>query len=154
MTTDDLTSPPPPHAGLRGTVWTLLTLAAAAVTAHFALALADGVTFLGGTSYDTEFVDVDVWSLGFLLVVPVFLAVRANPWVMPAALLAASWPQFSVASTTVERYVTSGWADGLESLAYVQPVLMTGAYLLAAGLAVVLARRQRAAGRFGEPSRL
>jgi hypothetical protein len=59
-----------------------------------------------------------------------------------------------VASTTVERYVTSGWADGLESLAYVQPVLMTGAYLLAAGLAVVLARRQRAAGRFGEPSRL
>lgn len=75
-----------------------------------ALTTASRVVHLGGSSYETEFVEPGWWLAGWVLVVPVFLAARAHRILAaPAALLAAA-PQFLLARAVVVRASTRGGA--------------------------------------------
>ncbi len=82
-----------------------------------------------------------MWNLAWLLVIPVFLATRRWPRFAVAWIAAAAVPQFVAAYETVDRYVRSGWSDGLEIFTFLWPIGMTGAFAIAAVLAAQLRRR-------------
>ncbi len=116
---------------------------AAAVLAAVSLATASGVTQVSRWDFDTEFADPLWWNLGWLLVVPVFFVARAwrdVGWLLLSGLCPAV-PQFVIAAVVVRRYADTGWGDGLEYLAYAQAAVMTLAFLLAALLGYLGARR-------------
>ena len=113
----------------------------AATVALLALWAADGAVRVSRDTFRTEFIDVAVWNLAWLLVVPVFVATRTWPRLAVAWVAAAALPQFVAAYVTVARYVRSGWSDGLEIFAFVWPIFMTGAYAVAAVLAARLRPR-------------
>jgi hypothetical protein len=98
-------------------------LALSTAIAVLALRAASGVTALGGDSYRTEFISSWWWTAFLLVPVPVVLARR---WPRSAAVpvLALVLPQVVAAAVCVSRYRSSGWGDGLEALAFVQPLLL------------------------------
>jgi len=134
-----------PHDIKRALVWTLVTVAGACAVAYLALADVAGVTRVAGSTYETEFVNGGWWNLGFALAVPVYLATRASYWFAPAAVLIATVAQLYIADTVVERYLESGWGDGLESLSYAWAIAMGVFFALAAvgGVVVTHVRRRR-----------
>ena len=104
--------------------------------AALALGTARGVTPLGGNSYDTEFISAWWWLAWLVAPAPVVAAGR-RPAVAARQTVALVLPQFGAAAVCVARYRSSGWADGLEGLAFLFPVLLT----VVTGAAVVLRRR-------------
>ena len=104
------------------------------VTCLVALALAEGVTRIGPSSYDTEFID-DRASAPLLLV-PVLAGV-AGTFSLRVALVAgvlATVPAVLTQVEVVRRYRVSGWADGLEVLGYLVPALLLVGCLAGAGI--------------------
>jgi hypothetical protein len=133
---------PPPVLGRRRDLvgdlaGALVVLALSVGVAVLALATADGVTPLGDDAYRIEFASA-WWWLAWLLVPIPALTARRRP--RGAALQAAALvlPQFVAAAVCVSRYRSSGWSDGLEGLAFLQPVLLT---VVTCGLVALLRRR-------------
>lgn len=133
------------HQVGKAACWSLVTIVAALLGAYLVLTGTDGLGNSSGSSNEAELVNKTVWMTAFGLVVPVYLAARASPYVAPAVVLAAAWPQFYVAKVVVERYQASGWGEGMESLNEVQAGFMAAAYVVAALLG--------AGTRAGRPAR-
>ncbi|NEM06849.1 hypothetical protein GCU54_12610 [Geodermatophilus normandii] len=112
-------------------------LAVSAGIAALALALAQGVVPLGGSSYRTEFIS-PWWWLAFLLVPVPAVAARTRAATAAAATAALVVPQFAAAAVVVGRYRSSGWSDGLEVFAFGHPLLLT----LVTAILVALVRRR------------
>lgn len=115
---------------------------AIAIPVH-ALVTATGVTYLGDSSYDTEFIALS-WSWSWLLVLIPGVAAWFRPllaWLLGFVVVV---PQIVAAAVTVGRYTTSGWGDGLEGLSFLLPIGMT--VLVAAQILIATAvRRHRRA---------
>ncbi|MEU4333926.1 hypothetical protein AB0F59_04795 [Micromonospora lupini] len=108
-----------------------------------ALQTATGVTYLGGTSYETEFANPTWWMAGFFLFLPIYLVSYRYPKHAAISVVAALVPQFVLPTVVVHRYVDGGWGDGLESLGYVAPILMTPMFAATAAFAAWHGRRNR-----------
>lgn len=140
----------------------LLAVALLAVTTLSALAFTrlsltnvDGEVYLGEGSYETEFVNMEWWWATFLLVIPIFFGAWAGVWTAPFAVVVSTAAVYHIADTNVERYVASGWADGLETgfgvlFVVVEAVLFLGAAVAGVGVRFLRAwlrrRRQPAPG--------
>ena len=99
----------------------VLTGLASSVISLLALERASGVTKIGRSSFDTEFIDGGTLQLAWLLLP---LAAAAGWLSLRAAVLAvvgATVPLVFAMTETVNRYRESGWADGLEVLGYLLP---------------------------------
>jgi hypothetical protein len=118
-------------------VVTLVVLLLSVGVAVLALATADGVTPLGDDAYRTEFISAWWWLAWLLVPVPVLTA-RRRPRAAVLQAAALVLPQFVAAAVCVARYRSSGWSDGLEGLAFLQPVALT---VVTGGLVVLLRRR-------------
>jgi hypothetical protein len=101
-----------------------VVLALSTGVAVLALVTARGVTPLGGDSYATEFIS-GWWWAAFLLVPLTVAAVRRWPGPAAVPVLALVLPQVVAAAVAVGRFRAAGWADGLEGLAFVHPLLLT-----------------------------
>ncbi|MFI5960176.1 hypothetical protein [Cryptosporangium sp. NPDC051539] len=134
--------------------WRLPSLAAIATTGiavlftYLALHDPPGVVSAGGNDVDTDFAN-DQWvTAGLLLAVPIVLIGFRSVWLGLASALACGVTQFVIAEVVVERYATSDWSDGLEGLAYVYALLVTGSFLTVALVGAGVGRwRRRAASR-------
>ena len=102
----------------------LTVLALSAGIAVLALATAEGVTYLGDDSYRTEFISA-WWWLAWLLVPVPALTARRRPRAALLQTAALVLPQFVAAGVCVSRYRSAGWSDGLEGLAFLQPIALT-----------------------------
>jgi hypothetical protein len=102
----------------------LVLLALSVGVAVLALATARGVTPLGDDVYATEFISAWWWLAWLLLPAPVATA-RRRPGAAALQTVALVLPQFAAAAVCVARYRSSGWADGLEVLTFLHPVLLT-----------------------------
>jgi hypothetical protein len=71
----------------------------------------------------------NLWWLGFLLFVPVYLVARRSALLALPAVAVAVAPQFAVAGIGIDRMVAD---DGLEALLYVLPLAMTVLRVVAA----------------------
>jgi hypothetical protein len=117
--------PPPSVLGGRRNLPAVLAVLALSVgVAVLALVTARGVTYLGGNSYRTEFISAWWWLVWLLVPVPVG-TVRRRPTAAAGQTVALVLPQFVAAAVCVARYRSSGWADGLEVLAFLHPALLT-----------------------------
>lgn len=76
-----------------------------------ALQTATGVTYLGGSSYNTEFANPTWWLAGFLLFVPIYLSSRRYPRHAAISVVAALVPQFALPTVVVYRYTAGGWGS-------------------------------------------
>lgn len=130
------------HRTLSGFAWAVATTAASFGVGAWALAAASGVTQISGTDYNTEFIDGTVSWLATLLLVGVYLATARH---VAAGLLAAvglvagqAWAM----TVCIQRYIDSGWGDGLEVLGYLGPIFL-GFYALVVILVTWLVRRKR-----------
>jgi hypothetical protein len=114
--------------------------AASLAAGLLALDVASGVTTISDTSYDTEFIDMQLAWVAVVLVA----AAAALSWVggLVAAVL-ASIPQWWAMARAVARYDESGWSDGLEVLGYLYPILFTLVSLGTAFVGAALGRRRR-----------
>jgi hypothetical protein len=131
--------------GVRGVVGAVATAGLAVTVAWLgtalALATAEGVTPVPGgpgETYDTEFIEGGLYVA--TAVVSVGLVGLAARWSWPTA--AVGWAGAVTAlwwggSETVNRYVESGWSDGLEVFVYIVPVTAG-----IGGLILLLALRQ------------
>lgn len=72
-----------------------------------------------GDCCNTEFVNNGWWMAMGGLIVPIWWVTRCQVWAAIPAVAVPTYASFYIASTTIDRYVESGWGDGLESLAYV-----------------------------------
>jgi hypothetical protein len=66
------------------------------------------------------------------------LTARRRPRAAALQTVALVLPQFVAAAVCVARYRSSGWSDGLESLAFLLPVALT---VVTGGLVLLLRRR-------------
>lgn len=139
-----------PHRGTkRAAVLSVAAFAASVVIALVALSVASGETLLPGStnSYDTEFIDMTVMQLSWVVVPLLGFAAASSA---PIALLGTagmSVSQFLAMAETVRRYEESGWADGLEVLGYLFPIALTLATLVAVLVGWLLGRGARAQRR-------
>ena len=110
--------------------WLAVTAAASMVIAVLSVQLVSPAVRAGGqpASVDTT---SDVWWLGFLLFVPVYLVARWSAWLALPAVAVAVVPQFEVATIGIDRMIGD---DGLEALLYLLPIGMT---VLCLGAALV-----------------
>jgi len=97
-----------------------------------------------GTCCNTEFVHGEWWLPMIGLVVPIWWVTRMMVWASIPAFAMPTYATFYVADTTVNRYVESGWGDGLESLAYVGSVIHGLLFAVAAAIGVLSWRRRMA----------
>lgn len=125
-------------------------LAALAAGGSLALALlslhlADGVTFLGDSSYDTEFLDPAVLRLVPVLLPVLGLAAYYSGRVGLLALVGATLPLGYAAAESIRRTDEAGWSDGLEVLVWLLPIglLLAGAIAWAVGVLAGRAARRR-----------
>lgn len=96
-----------------------------------------------GTCCHTEFVN-DTWWLALAVVaVPIWWVTRSALWAGFVAVAVPTYATFYIASTTIDRYLDSGWGDGLEVLAYVGSVMHLCLFLVAATIGVWSWRRRR-----------
>ncbi len=119
---------------------------AQATLAVLSLATASGVTYLGGSSYETEFAHPGWWWASLLLAVPVGLLSWWRPRIAAPLVLAAAVPQLALAHEVVQRYDESGWSDGLEVLAYVVAVFVVLVLAVAALAGALLGRASTSRG--------
>ncbi|MBS2936256.1 hypothetical protein KDN32_00695 [Nocardioides sp. J2M5] len=127
-------------------VWTAALAATAAAVAWsgtaVALAVAPGVTVLGGDTYDTEFIDGPFYLMAALLSLGLVAVAAAWSWRWAVAGLLASVGALTWgAAVCVRRYADSGWGDGLEVLVYVVPLGVAVAGLVLVTLIPWLRRR-------------
>jgi hypothetical protein len=139
--TTTLTSPTRPMRP--AVIGAVLTMAAAGLLTYLALHNPPGAIPLGNNDYDTQFVN-DRWiTASLLLAVPIFLVSRWSGWLGAATVLVAGGLQMVIAEVTVDRYVSSGWSDGLEAFAYVYGLAEALLFAVAAVVGWVLGRRAR-----------
>lgn len=126
----------------------VLTVAAAAVsvaTVLVALAVASGDTLVPGSdsSHDTEFIDMSVLQISWVVVPLLGIAARSSARVALLGTAAMALSQFLAMAETVRRYEESGWADGLEVLGYLFPITLTVVTLGAVLVGWLVGRRSR-----------
>jgi len=126
-----------------GLSWVAVTLVGSVVIGLVGLAAARGVTRIGRSSYETEFIHPTTSAVLLLLVLPALLAGWSTGRLVVPAVLAAAVPQWFVAGEVVERYQESGWGDGLEVFAYLTPVWVGLLCALAASLGWLVGRNRR-----------
>jgi hypothetical protein len=130
--TDSPQSAPPRRTWRAPAAAALLTTGVAAVLTYLALHNPPGVVPAGGSNVDTDFTN-DQWvTAGLLLAIPIFVIGFRSVWFGLAAALACGVTQLVIAEVTVERYVDSGWSDGLEGLAYIYALFVAGLFVGAA----------------------
>lgn len=86
---------------------TLLALSAGVMAV--ALATASGVTYVGNSSYETEFVNPRWGHVGWLLCVPVFATAWRYPTAARLSVLGAAAPQWVGMWVVLLRYAESFW---------------------------------------------
>ncbi len=147
-------APPPPAARAGGKTsqrwlpWlpVLVALALSTAISVLALSTASGVTYLGDSSYDTEFVS-GWWGLAWFL--PLLPGVTAwfRPLVAAWQGLAVAGPQVVTAAIVVNRYRVSDWGDGLEFLSFLMPLGLVAVSAVLIAAALIFSPRSRAARR-------
>lgn len=110
-----------------------------------ALAVASGVTRLGGDTYDTEFISSPVYVAAAALGVTLAggAAWWSWRWAVGGLVLAVAGLVWG-GTVTVGRYAESSWGDGLEVFVYLVPL---GAAVVGSGavaVAALLSRRSAA----------
>lgn len=116
-------------------IWAVAAVCLAALLVVLSLADVPGATRrANGSCCRTEFVNGPWWTACFALVVPIVLAARGSKLAGLAAALAGAAAVFFIADTVVNRYVESGWGDGLESLGYVYAMVQSVVFFLAVPL--------------------
>jgi hypothetical protein len=137
---------PSPRRTKRAAVLSVAAFAASVVIALVALAVASGDTLLpgSGSSYDTEFIDMAVLQLSWVVVPLLGIAAASSVRVALLGTAAMAVSQFLAMAETVRRYEESGWADGLEVLGYLFPITLTVVTLGAVLVGWRLGRRARA----------
>jgi hypothetical protein len=113
----------------------LAVLVLSSAIAVLALATADGITRLTDIDHRVEFISA-WWWLAWLLVPVPALTARRRPRAAVLQAAALVLPHFVAAAVVVSRYRSSGWSDGLESMAFLHPIGLT----VVAGLLVALLR--------------
>ncbi|CAN5304733.1 hypothetical protein BH18ACT9_BH18ACT9_14250 [soil metagenome] len=126
-----------------GLVWVAVTLAGSVAIGLVGLAAARGVTRIGRSSYDTEFIHPATSGALLLLLLPAMMAGRSAGRLVVPVVLAAAVPQWLVAGEVVGRYQESGWGDGLEVFAYLTPLWVGFLCAVAASLGWLLGRNRR-----------
>jgi hypothetical protein len=101
--------------------WLAVTAGASMVIAVLSVQLVSPSVRAGGQPASVATTS-DVWWLGFLLFVPVFLVARWSAWLALPAVAVAAVPQFVVANIGIDRMIAD---DGLEALLYLLPIAMT-----------------------------
>lgn len=96
-----------------------------------------------GDCCNTEFVNNQWWLPMFALALPIWWVTRSVVWAAIPAIAVPTFASFHVADTTVNRYVQSGWGDGLESLAYVGTIVHGFLFVLAAVIGIFSWRRRQ-----------
>ncbi len=142
-----LDSNTPARSGARlgaGLGWVVVALAGSVVIGLVGLTAARGVTRIGRSSYETEFIHPATSAALLLLVLPALLAGWSAGRLVVPAVLAGAVPQWFVAAEVVDRYRESGWGDGLEVFAYLTPVWVGMLCTVAATLGWLLGRNRRA----------
>ena len=110
--------------------WLALTAGATLTVAVLSVELVSPSVRAGGQPASVDTLS-DLWWLGFLLFVPVYLVARRSVLLALPAVAIAVMPQFEVARIGIDRMVGD---DGLESLLYLLPIGMT---VLCLGSAIV-----------------
>ncbi len=98
-----------------------------------------------GDCCNTEFVNNGWWLAMVGLGVPVWWVTRTLPWLAIPAVVIPTYATFHVASTVIDRYLDSGWGDGLEVLSYVVSLGHALVFLVAAAIGIFSWRRRRRA---------
>ena len=128
----------------RAAFLSVLAVVASTAIVLVALAVASGAQPRpgSGTSYDTEFVDMAVlhlsWLLAPLLGVTAFFSARVA--LLGVAGVAIS--QFLAMAETVHRYDESEWSDGLQVLGYLFPIAVTACCLGSVAIGWLVGRRR------------
>ena len=135
----------PASSWRHGALGLLLTAVAGGAMTYLALHNAPGVISHSDINVDTDFTNDNWVTASLLLVVPIFLTARVSGWFGSAAALVAGFLQFVIADVTVERFVDSGWSDGLEGLAYVYALFVAMIFAAAALVGWFTTRRKRRA---------
>lgn len=77
--------------------------------------------------------------------VPIWWVTRAQVWAALPAVVIPTYASFHIASTVVDRYLDSGWGDGLESLSYVINIGHAFVFAVAAAVGAFSWRSRRRA---------
>ena len=116
---------------------------ASAVIARLALDRASGVTRPGGRCCETEFIDGAVLNASWLLVPVLAIAAAFSVRLALTGLVGVAVPQFWAMKVAGDRYVESGWSQGLEVLGYLFPVGLMAVAVLCMSLGWHIARPRR-----------
>lgn len=96
-----------------------------------------------GSCCDTEFVNGWVWPWVLVIALPILWVAGRQPVLGLLAAAIASYASFHIVSVGIDRYLESGWGDGLESLGYIGSAAHAIVFALAAGLGYVWWRHRR-----------
>ena len=122
-----------------------MAVLASAVIVLVALGVASGARPRPGsdTSYDTEFIDMAVLHLSWLLAPLLGVTASLSARVALLGVVGVAVSQFWAMAETVDRYQESGWSDGLEVLGYLFPITLTLVSLGAVLVGWLVGRRRR-----------
>ena len=116
---------------------------ASAFISRLALDRAGGVTRPGGRCCETEFIDTAVLNASWLLVPVLAIAAVFSVRVAFVGLVGVAVPQFWAMKVTGDRYVESGWSQGLEVLGYLFPIGLIAVAVLCMSAGWHIGRRRR-----------
>ena len=135
----------PHQPAMRAAALSVAAVALSVVVVLVALAVASGETLLpgSGSSYDTEFIDMSVLQISWVVVPLLGAAAASSARIALVGAAAMAVSQFLAMAETVRRYEESGWADGLEVLGYLFPITLTVVTLGAVLVGWLVGRRSR-----------
>jgi hypothetical protein len=96
-----------------------------------------------GSCCSTTFVNGGWWQAFIVLVIPIWVAARPYSWAGLLALAVPTCATFYIANETTNRYINSGWGDGLRIFNYVGSTVHLVAFLAACGYGSLAYRRRR-----------
>lgn len=113
------------------------------VLSLLSLGLAEGVTAIDATSYETEFIDPTMLRLIPLLLPVIAFAAYHSARVGAVALVAAAVPLAYAVQVSIQRTDEAGFGSGLEMLSWVIPVGFAAAGLVAVVVGALIGHARR-----------
>jgi hypothetical protein len=96
-----------------------------------------------GDCCNTSFVNDGWWLMLTVVAIPIAWVTRLSLWAALIALAIPTYATFYIATTTIHRYESSGWGDGLEVFSYIGSLLHLVIFLVAAAVGLFLWRSRR-----------